>query len=241
MNLVIDIGNTRIKAALFNDNEIAESFIFHKENFVAELTNIARNEYIKRAIVSTVSRDFYLEQKQGFSNIEFLYLDNKIKYPININYKTPETLGKDRIALAVAASDIYPNEDVLIIDAGTCITYEFIDSTKNYLGGAISPGLQIRFKALHTFTEKLPLIELRDNIDLIGKTTEQSILSGVAKGATAEIDGIIDQYKKMYPSLKVILTGGDTNYFAKTLKNNIFANSKVLMYGLNSILNYNAK
>ena len=168
-------------------------------------------------------------------------MDGHTKIPLQNTYKTPESLGRDRIALAVGANQLFPTNNTLVIDAGTCITYDFIDEKNNYLGGAISPGLQIRLNALHTFTEKLPLVTIKNGSELIGKTTEMSILSGVINGATAEVDGIIDRYKEQFGNLKTVLTGGDANYFVKTLKNNIFANSKVLLNGLNTILNYNAK
>jgi len=169
-----------------------------------------------------------------------LELDTSTLLPITLNYKTLETLGKDRIALAVAAAQLYPHKNVLIIDAGTCITYDFIDKHKEYQGGSISPGIQMRFKALNTFTDKLPLINPTDNVELLGKSTSESISSGVMNGVYSEIDGIIDKYKINFPDIEVILTGGDIIYFDKKLKNNIFANSNLVLKGLNMILDYNA-
>lgn len=241
MNLVLDIGNTFTKAAIFSNNKLIADFLF-KDNKI-DLEQIAEKvstALIKKAIYSSVrnqNSEILAEIKDKFPLLE---LTQKTKIPIANKYKTPATLGKDRIALAVGANNLYSNQNVLIIDAGTCITYDFINSSNEYLGGAISPGLQIRFKSLHTFTEKLPLIEMKDKVELIGTTTEESILSGVLMGATAEIDKIIETYMQSYSKIIVLITGGDAKYFVKTLKNNIFANSKILLYGLNTILNYNA-
>jgi type III pantothenate kinase len=150
-------------------------------------------------------------------------------------------LGADRIALVAGAIEIYDKQNVLVIDAGTCITYDFITAKNEYLGGGISPGMGIRFRSLNTFTQKLPLIEYREEFQLIGKNTENSILSGVLNGVICEIDGIIEKYKENFGELQIILSGGNTIFFDKRLKNNIFAFPKLLLYGLNSILNYNAQ
>jgi type III pantothenate kinase len=140
----------------------------------------------------------------------------------------------------VGANLYFPNQDVLVIDAGTCIKYDFVNKANAYLGGSISPGLQMRFKALHTLTEKLPLVQPVLNVDyLIGSSTEEAILSGVLNGCIAEIDGIIQQYKSNYKNLKVVLSGGDSIYFDKTLKNSIFASPNIVLEGLNAILDYN--
>jgi type III pantothenate kinase len=148
-------------------------------------------------------------------------------------------LGIDRIALASAAVHLYINKNVLVIDAGTCITYDFINSENEYLGGAISPGISLRYKSLHTFTDKLPLLEANNSKLLIGNSTATSIHAGVVNGVLYEIDGFIEAYKNNYENLTVILTGGDAHFLRDTIKNDIFANSNFLLEGLNHILEYN--
>ena len=159
--------------------------------------------------------------------------------PFTNNYATPETLGVDRIALITAAANQYPNKNILVIDAGTCVTYDFLNHQNSYLGGAISPGLTIRYEALHNLTAKLPLLKTEDTTFLIGNSTETSIHSGVINGLVNEIDGTIQQYQQEHTDLTVILTGGDTNFLAKRLKSSIFANSNFLLEGLNHLLKIN--
>jgi type III pantothenate kinase len=159
--------------------------------------------------------------------------------PFQNNYATPETLGVDRIALVVAAVAQYPNQNVLVIDAGTCVTYDFKTNKEVYLGGGISPGLKLRYKTLNLLTANLPLLEPEIPNNFIGNTTASAIHSGVSIGIITEIDGIIDRYKAQFQHLTVILTGGDANFLAKRLKNTIFANSKFLLQGLNTVLEYN--
>ena len=145
----------------------------------------------------------------------------------------------DRIALASAATHLYPNKNMLVIDAGTCITYDFISSEKEYIGGSISPGISLRYKSLHTFTDKLPLLEANNSKLLTGNNTATSIHTGVVNGVLYEIDGFIEAYKNNYENLTVILTGGDAHFLRDTIKNDIFANSNFLLEGLNHILEYN--
>lgn len=236
MNLITDIGNTRTKFFLFEKGEIhtQESFFNEKNNSISQF--VAANHFEKAIISSTSLLPDFVDER-------FLILNNTTLLPIDIAYKTPKTLGADRIALAVGADFIYPDKNVLAIDMGTCITFDFIDSQNVYHGGAISPGMTIRLQSLHTFTEKLPLVEQNDesNYPLIGKTTEESIESGVFNGVIAEIDGIIDRYKAIYQDLTVIITGGDHNFFALHTKNEIFAHANLQALGLNRILDYNAK
>ncbi|NNK40613.1 MAG: type III pantothenate kinase, partial [Winogradskyella sp.] len=163
------------------------------------------------------------------------------KLPFINKYETPKTLGVDRIALVSASVLHFPDQNVLIIDAGTCVTYDFITNDNNYIGGAISPGLSMRYRALNTFTAKLPLLNVQQPKSVVGKTTESSIHSGVVNGIVLEIDGVIDQYKEQFGDLTVILTGGDGKFLSNQLKNSIFANSNFLLQGLNYILQFNLK
>ena len=246
MKLVIDIGNTRIKTGFFERDTMVDMQIF--EDFsVDQLENLIKNQSInksefspvKHAIISAV-RNYPEEIKILLSSrYQFIELSPIVPLPITLKYQTPETLGKDRIALAVAASGTFPGHNVLIIGAGTCITYDFINGHTEYFGGAISPGIRMRFQALNTFTSKLPLVSIIDHAVLIGDSTESSIQSGVLNGVVAEVKGIIEKYEEQFSDLKIILTGGDANYFDKSLKNNIFANSNMVLAGLNMILDYN--
>jgi type III pantothenate kinase len=248
MKLIIDYGNTLVKIALFQQDSIVSIksgksvAVDQCLELLKETKNMSDSSLISNnAIVSSVIN--YPDDIKTWLNQEYhlLELNTHTPLPIQINYKTPETLGKDRIALAVAGSQLYPGKNLLIIDAGTCITYDFINKDKEYLGGSISPGIQMRFTALNTFTDKLPLINPADNVELIGSSTSTSISSGVMCGVYAEIDGIIDRYRLSFPDIEIILTGGDIIYFDKKLKNNIFANSNLVLKGLNMILDYNVE
>jgi len=174
-----------------------------------------------------------------FLELTWIILDNQTPLPIKNNYQTPETLGKDRLAAVTGAYQLYPGQNVLVIDAGTAVTYDFINHKGEYAGGSISPGLTMRFRALHTFTTRLPLLQAEEISYLTGCNTRESILSGVMNGLRIEIDGIIDQYSILWPSFQVILTGGDAKYFEKILKNSIFASPNLVITGLKLILDYN--
>jgi len=244
--LVLDRGNTLVKIALFQQHNIliVRRFNTLSGNELNLLLDEFEQEFtvnIKHSIISSVvnnQKDLYSILKHRTQLIEF---NDNILLPIKNHYRTPETLGKDRIAAVVGASSLYPGNDLLIIDAGTCITFDFINANKEYFGGAISPGINLRFKSLHNFTGNLPLIQPIVKTNLIGDSTENSILSGVINGIREEVDGIINRYKSSFPGLKVIFTGGDIKYFDKYLKNNIFAVDNLVLKGLKDILHYNVK
>ena len=240
MNLIIDIGNTRVKLAVYEENSCLNKFIILKEEFLKNVEKILK-EYpkVKKGIISSV--DFFSKEEENELKklVELTVVSTSMKLPFKNLYVTPKTLGLDRIALIAAAADQYKKENVLVIDAGTCITFDFLNSENEYLGGAISPGLTIRYEALHNLTAKLPLLKPKDSDFFIGNTTESSIHSGVINGTINEIDGIILQYQSSYKDLTVILTGGDTNFLAKRLKSSIFANSNFLLEGLNHLLKIN--
>jgi len=241
MNLIIDVGNTRIKTAVFDDGKMVHNESLNNEIFVSETINIIKKYHCKNAIISSVGFINKSQIDKLRDEINLIELDYCTKVPFVNNYASPKTMGVDRIALVSSAISKYPNKNVLIIDAGTCITFDFINYEGNYYGGAISPGLQMRYKALHSFTEKLPLLEPVEKSELIGNSTETSMHSGVINGAISEIDGIINQYRKKNTNLTVVLTGGDINFLANRLKNGIFANPNFLLEGLNTILTYNLK
>jgi len=237
--LIIDIGNTLVKLAVFN-NDRADTMEYLPSIDTESLQNLlAKYPEIKSSIISSV-RNYPDELDRWLENHFYhISLNPSTPLPFNNKYNTPETLGKDRIAAAAAAIKVFPDNNVLVIDAGTSITYDLITADKNYLGGGISPGIQMRFKALHTFTDKLPLIENIEGTPLIGTDTKTSIMSGVLNGVLAEVDGIIDRYSEQYKPLKIIISGGDYKYFDKKLKNSIFATPNFVMQGLIEILKFN--
>ena len=240
MNLVIDAGNSLIKISVFRENTELFHEQFEISLFVERIKSVFKKyTSIDNAIVSSVGA---LDKKDIavvslFCNVH--QLSHKSKTPFKNSYATPESLGVDRIALATAAFYKNPNGNTLVIDAGTCMTFDMINDYGEYLGGAISPGLSMRYKALHQQTSKLPLLNAEDLIDFIGNSTNSSIHSGVVNGISAEINGVIDQYNQRFKDLTVILTGGDALFLSKRTKNTIFANPKFLLEGLNYLLEYN--
>jgi len=175
-------------------------------------------------------------------NLElFIELDQHTPLPIENLYETPETLGKDRIAAAVGANELFPGQNVLIIDAGTAITYDVVSEKNEFLGGNISPGLQMRFKALNQFTGKLPLINYSDEFQLIGRNTEEAIRAGVQNGILYEIERTIETFNRNYENLQIVMTGGDSIFFDKKLNYSIFVHFNLTLIGLNRILEHNAK
>jgi len=239
MNLVIDIGNTQIKTAVFKDNTLYNKEIYSKDSFHRSIEKITEKYRIKHAILSNVGEIENLKLFEIQKLFDVLVLNYKTSLPFINNYKTPQTLGVDRIALVAAAVDQFPNKNVLIFDAGSCITYDFVNEKNEYLGGGISPGIEMRYKALNSYTANLPKLTLRNEIPEIGNSTENSIHFGVLNGVIHEIEGVINQFKVKNQKLTVVLTGGDTIYLAKNLKSTIFANPNFLLEGLNSILIYN--
>ena len=236
MNLVVDFGNTFIKAALFEDSHLKQSFYDISD---ADLKLVEKEHSPNKILVSSVSKN--KEDIQDlFQTSKILYLENGLPLPFQIDYKTPQTLGLDRVAAVAGAQEFFPNENALVIDMGTCITYDFIDANSVYHGGGISPGMQMRFKALHNFTAKLPLIEPEEHVELIGQSTKESILSGIIYGISAEIDGIIRMYNDKCAHLRIIICGGDAKFFENRLKAGIFAAPELVLMGLNRILLYNA-
>lgn len=236
MNLVVDIGNTQTKFGLFKKNDLKEVFT-QPEN----ISVFIQDKQIKHAIISKTGNNDIVEAWLKEHKVPTLFLSHQLKLPLQILYKTPETLGPDRIAGSVAAKRLFPDNNVLKIDFGTCITYDFTDSNKQYQGGAISPGMMMRFKALHNYTAKLPLIDPFQfkTYDLIGDDTSGSLLSGVVNGIKAEVEGIIKAYEERFGNLKVVATGGDAGFFVTLLKSEIFASPYLVLEGLNTILNYN--
>lgn len=240
MNLVIDVGNSQVKTGVFRGSTLEEVRSVPHSEFANALKGVfSRFPAISHAIVATVGMPdkTLTDLVQVFCPVHLVSAASKTPY--RNTYATTQTLGADRMALASAAYCAYPKTNTLVIDAGSCITYDFLNHYGEYLGGAISPGLRMRYKALNSFTARLPLLEPLDPPELIGNATESSIHIGVVYGLCGEIDAMIDRYKTRYPTLTVILTGGDAQFLSKRLKNTIFAHSNFLLEGLNQLLEYN--
>ncbi|MFD0798809.1 type III pantothenate kinase [Maribacter chungangensis] len=240
MNLVVDIGNTYTKFAVFKKNELLFHEYFEASVFVEKVKSVFDSfPTINHAILASVGNldEKAFEVLMLFCEVHVVSQNSKV--PFKNSYATPQTLGIDRIALATAA--FYHNQggNTLVIDAGTCITYDFVNDFNEYLGGAISPGINMRYRAMHEQTEKLPLLKKEAPLDFIGNATSSCMHSGVVHGVLNEIEGVISQYQHRFEHLTVILTGGDSHFLSKRLKNTIFADSKFLLKGLNYLLEYN--
>ncbi|MDT0686230.1 type III pantothenate kinase [Autumnicola psychrophila] len=240
MNLVVDIGNTSVKMAVFQNNSLLDKRIFSLSDFFKNFQKI-KDQFpeIKDCMLSSVVNTISEEKKMLQQSTDLIELTPALSLPFKNKYASPSTLGKDRIALVAAAVAKFPHKNTLVIDAGTCVTFDFKNKKEEYLGGAISPGLEMRFKALHKFTANLPLLKPGDNLQLIGTSTAGSINSGVVNGLLLEIEGTMASYATEYKDLTIILTGGDTQFLSMRLKNSIFANSNFLLEGLNHILEFN--
>ncbi len=239
MYLIIDIGNTRVKAASFKADKLINVIHFRLDNFQVIIQDIAANHYIEKAIISSVGRLSKKDSKLLHHLFDCMSLNNETSIPFTNKYATPKTLGVDRLALTAAAATQFSNQNVLIIDAGTCITYDIITADNQYLGGAISPGVKIRYRSLKDYTSNLPLLEKQIPMEFVGNTTNSSIHSGVVNGVCRELDGVISQYAEAYKKLTVVLTGGDAEFLSGQLKNSIFVRPFFLLEGLYTILKYN--
>lgn len=242
MNLVIDIGNSRTKIALFSKGKLVKSFNF--ELLTTDQILDLKKQYpeIERIILSAVSHvesstSAYLQSEFPF----YLKLTYLTPIPLRNNYHTPETLGLDRLAAAIGAQTFFPEKDLLVIDAGTAVTFDLVEGNGTFVGGNISPGMKTRFRALHEFTNKLPFLDELEEPPEIGRSTEEAIRAGVINGLTYEIDGMIDFMREKHPGIKVVLTGGDALFFERRLKNPIFVKSEITLIGLNRILEYNVE
>ncbi len=238
MNLIVDQGNSFTKVGVFLNEKLLFSNIFKRLDTIY-IEHLYELYPISAAILSSVANPEedvieYIKKKTE----KFVWLDEYTSLPIENLYKTPETLGKDRIAACVGANYLKPDANLLVIDAGTAVTYDVVNAKNQYVGGNISLGLEMRRKALHTFTKKLPLIEMKDSVHLLGTTTNEAILAGIVNGLTYEIEGYISSLSSVYPDLSIFLTGGDAFYFEKKIKSSTFASQSLLLVGLNRILNF---
>ena len=242
MLLAIDVGNTQIKLAVFEHHTlIHKEIIAYNDWLIAVKNNLKKFSKIENIVVASVgklNKEDFLELN---SNVKIYFITKESKFPFQNLYATPNTLGIDRMVLAAGAVLQFPNKKRLVIDTGTCITYDFIDENDNYLGGAISPGIRLRYESLHNYTAKLPLLTKENPDNIIGNSTNQSIHSGVVNGVAMEIDGFINNSFGENDNFIIILTGGDAEFLADRLKNTIFANSNFLLESLNQTFQYNHK
>lgn len=238
MNLVIDAGNTRTKIGIFEGASLVATHVFGK---AAEAVAFLRGQSVDNLLTSAVTEEGQALGNAGAVRGQRLVLSPSLPLPISSRYETPQTLGADRIAAACGAWQLFPGQSSLVIDCGTCINYEFIHAGGTYEGGIISPGISMRFKAMHDMTARLPLAEPVDFVPLTGRQTIQCLQSGVLNGALEEIKGIMGRYGETNPGIRVILTGGDARFFEKPLKPSIFVAPELILTGLHSILLHNAK
>lgn len=239
MNLVIDIGNTVAKLAVFDAGELVE--VCHDSNQnLTQLSLLAERYPLEKSIVSSVvGFSEKLHEQLDSLKTAWLCLDSSTPVPVTNRYETPETLGSDRLAAVVAAHSLYPENEVLVIDAGTCITYEFVDSNGCYYGGNISPGIQMRLNSLHAYTDRLPLVHQTGPCPLLGTSTETAIRAGVMQGVAWEMEGYISRLREAYPRLLVCLTGGDEVALHEKYSPIVCKDKFLVLRGLNRILEYN--
>lgn len=258
LSSVIDFGNTFAKIGFFNKNQLIET---HKGLTIDQLLSLDLLKYVKNLIISSVTKSQdELEIMFSYLAAYKLFLNPNTALPIKKNYETPQTLGADRIAGAVGANFLFPKQNVLIVDMGTAIKYDYVSAEAAFEGGIISPGMRIRFEALHTFTKRLPLVEADGIPDLIGKNTTTCIQSGVVNGIIAEVNGMIESYQKI-GNCQIILCGGDAPFFESQIKKPTFAVAltkeenqiaenaifsielipNLTLIGLNRILQYNVE
>ncbi|HRG58791.1 MAG TPA: type III pantothenate kinase [Bacteroidia bacterium] len=239
MNLVLDFGNTRIKAGVFDGDLLKIKAV---EFTIEELFKVLQKYQFDNCIIATVvelSQEtlHFIEEKTTC-----IIFNAHTQTPIRNLYQSKNTLGSDRLAACCGAYLLFKGQSFLVIDAGTCLKYNYTDKNGNFIGGGISPGLNMRFKAMHEQTNKLPLIKFDEHFnDLIGINTQNSLKMGAQLGMIAEVKGIIDLYQQLDPHVNIVLTGGDASYLQKGLKNGIFADPDLILKGLNSILNYQKK
>jgi type III pantothenate kinase len=238
VTICFDFGNTRLKAAVFESNQLQEIIILNNDS-KQSIEEIIQKFKPSFSILSSVINHQPVVEEVLKQHTNFHQLSHLTQLPFTTPVGKPETIGADRLALCAASVYLFPQKNNLAIGIGTCITYNFINNQNQFLGGSISPGLEMRFKSMNQLTAKLPLVNMEWNFPLIGYDTKTNLLSGVAWGMAKEIDGIIDAYSEKYGNFNVLLTGGDTVHFAPLLKNQIFADPQLIFKGLYAISEYN--
>ncbi len=238
--LCFDFGNTRLKCAVFKRKEMQQLLVLENDS-ESTISKLVDEHGAKKSILSSVIEHNPAIEMLLAERTRFHKLSYRSKFPISTPVGKPETIGSDRLAMSVGAVDLFPRKHNLVIGLGSCITYNFVNKFHQFLGGSISPGMEMRFKALNQFTAKLPMVEAEWNFPLLGYDTKTNILSGVILGMAREIDGIINSYAERYVNFNVHLTGGDTTLFGQHLKNKIFADPYLIYKGLYAISEYNQK
>jgi type III pantothenate kinase len=236
--LCFDFGNTRLKCAVFNKKELQEVVVLSAENVAVVEDLLEKYQPAKTILSSVINHNPAIEDLLA-AKTRFHKLGASSKLPVTVPVAKPETVGADRLALVVAAVDLYPKKHNLVIGLGSCITYNFVNKLGQFLGGSISPGMEMRFKSMKDHTALLPLVTADANFPLVGYDTKTNMLSGVILGMAKEIDGIIDEYALKYSNFNVLLTGGDMPFFVPHLKNKIFADPYLIYKGLYAISEYN--
>ncbi|MPQ48618.1 type III pantothenate kinase [Marinifilum sp. N1E240] len=241
LNLIIDIGNTQIKAAIFNAGIMLQLESSTETELLFAKDLLSRYNNVENVIVSSV-REYpaslinYLKKKCD----TVFFFNSELPIPLNNLYETKNTLGYDRLAACIGAFTKFQNQNILVVDAGTAITFDFVNEKAQYCGGCISPGINMRYKALHHFTSKLPQLSISNQFELIGKNTKDAISGGVQNGIIFEVDSYINKLKIDYPDLKVVLTGGDAPFLHRHIENKTVLDIDILLIGLNRILDFNS-
>ena len=238
MNGIVNIGNTNTKLALFSDRQMMDNTVFPNER-ADEIQRYLDEQRATKYILSATKEvpEELLQQLTKYGSV--LEVDDTTALPFAVEYDSRETLGDDRIAAVAGARFLAQDTDLLVITSGTCITYNLFTLENGLLGGGISPGVAMRYLAMNVFTGQLPLVKNDSFDELVGRSTKESLQSGVRRGIVAEVDGIITQYKLLYPKLQVFICGGSTNFFERRLKNKIFAHPNLELIGMNELLMYN--
>lgn len=238
MNLVIDFGNTNIKCGVFDANHLISTHIFNEEKELAAYIN----DHVHSQIgVCSVTHDYENLKKTVPELSQAIFLTHNTKTPLQIAYDTPHTLGMDRLAAAIGGNALFPGRPLMVIDVGTCITYDFVSERGIYEGGIISPGVELRYRSMHDYTQNLPLLHALESDVLIGKSTHDSMTSGVINGIVGEMEYHISQFMLKNADLKVIMTGGGAKLFESKIKSDIFVALEIVLVGLNCVLEYNAE
>ncbi|MCZ2102586.1 MAG: type III pantothenate kinase [Chitinophagales bacterium] len=242
MNLIVDLGNTRCKLSVVDEDGIILLTVKEFKRYaLSSLIQLMQQYRFDHAIMSATGKvpGALVEQMNMIEN--FVMFDSRLNLPISVVYDTPHTLGNDRLAAAVGAFRRFPGKNLMIVDMGTCITVDFVTSSGVFMGGNISPGIQMRLKSMHHYTAKLPLVDAIDSDVLFGKSTAMALQNGGVRGALFEIEGIIEAATREYGPLEIILTGGDADFFVSWSKFKIFAAPDLVIEGLNEILKYNVR
>lgn len=233
-HLILDAGNTQLKAAFFVDGELQRVHRIPNAEAMAGLQQAA--SWSPEAVIFGSVAALRIHDVRDQFDCPVIHFKPGITLPITLDYSTPETLGADRLANVCGSRKLHGTKDQLVIDIGTCVTFDLLEGGTKYLGGAISPGMRLRNQAMNDFTARLPLVETIPNPPLTGKTTEGSLQAGIFHGLLDEMEGRINRYKEEYPELVVVITGGDSVYFEKAFKSSIFAHLNLTLLGLHEIL-----